>query len=133
MILSNREIVWTPNIGVGSLGIALDKTFAEACLAHQLEDMPAFTDAVWKYMDVSSQLKSLSSRTFTMEGSSLLMTGIYPGHDGVWLTLNKPEMSDATKPFMYAGHNEEQVRDRYWLLLAFQAWVAGAMIVLNWK
>lgn len=130
MIFTNRQIVWTPIFIRESLAIALDRGFAEACMAHQEQDMQRFIEGVWSFM---GDTPSVVPSTFLDMYQGILPKGFYAGHDGVWLTLDMGVISSAKRPLTYHGHNEDRhAADRLWLLRAFGAWAAAATTVLDW-
>lgn len=133
MILTNRQIVLMPTLVPRGLGVALDRAFANACLAHTLVDARWFAGAVWRAMGNLS-LITAPSNLLDMQGTSILPKGIYANRDGLWLTLDMDTLAgeDGT-PLQYHGHNAEHLEDRFWLLTAIQAWAIGAMTLLDWK
>jgi len=131
MILTNRQIVWTPVLGPDSLAVALDRTFAEACIAHKHQDMKVFVEGVWKFMGNEPPVEPSN---FLDIYQGLLPKGFYAGHDGLWLTLDHVVSNNAKRPLVYHGHNEDHhVADRWWLLQAFAAWAEAATTVLQWE
>lgn len=131
MILTNRQIVWTPMVGRDSLAIALDRTFADACVAHKLEDQKTFMEGVWRFM---GKKPPVEPSNFLDMYKGLLPKGFYAGHDGLWLTLDMTTMSSTIQPPTYHGHNEDRhAADRLWLLKAFGAWAQAATTILDWK
>lgn len=133
MILTNKQIVWTPTLGRDSLAIALDRTFAKACVAHKHQDMKGFVEGVWRYM---GNKPPVEPSNFLDIYDGILPKGFYAGHDGLWLTLDMPTISSASpiRSLVYHGHNEDRhTSDRLWLLQAFGAWADAAMTVLDWE
>jgi len=129
MICTSRQVVWTPIIGRDSLAVALDRTFAEACIAHKLQDMKSFVEGVWKF----AGNKSPTPSGFLDIYNGVLPKGFYAGNNGLWLTIDITTVSGTRQPFMYHGYNEEMLADRFWLLNVFQAWADVALIILDWK
>ncbi len=131
MIFTSRQIVWTPILAGDGLAVALDQTFAEVCMTHEMNDMPMFIEAVWKLM---GNKPSIKPSNFLDIHKGILPKGFYAGRDGLWLTLDSGTVSSSKRPLIYHGHNEDQyASDRLWLLRAFGAWAEIAVIVLNFE
>ncbi len=129
MLLSERQIVWTPVLGRDSLAIALQRPFATACMAHKVDDIKKFTEGVWRLM---GNKPPVEPSNFLDIHQGILPKGFYAGHDGLWLTMDSPT-AHPTRPLYYHGHNEDRhASDRLWLLRAFAAWAEGAATVMNW-
>ena len=130
MILTSGQVVWTPVIGPSSLSVVLNRAFAEACIAHKLEDLPAFKRGVWKIM---GEQTDMPSNFLDLYGESIFPKGFYAGSNGLWLTVDMATTQRSMRPVTYHGHNEELLVDQWWLLRAFQAWASGAIVMTEWK
>lgn len=132
MILTNKQVVWTPMLGRGSLAVALDRTFAQACVEHKSQDLKILSDRVWSSMNYRPLIEKPSNFLDIYDG--ILPKGFYAGHDGLWLTLETPVSNNVKRPLLYHGHNEDRhSADLLWLLQAFAAWAAAATAALNWE
>lgn len=131
MILTNRQIVWTPIITPNGVAVALDQTFANACNARICEKPAEFTQRIWE-LSVGSSSKLAPSNFLDMHAGSFLLKGIYKGINGTWLTLDEHSLSTG-RPCVYHSHNAESAADSMWLLTAFYVWANGAMCFLEWE
>lgn len=131
MYLTNEQIVWTPILGPDSVAVALQRTFAEACMARQYNGKE-FVEAVWRFM---GNKPPVVPSNFLDLVKGILPKGFYAGHDGIWLTLDQSSLSGPPEcPLMYYGHNENRrAVDRMWLLQAFAAWANAATALLELK
>lgn len=131
MDLSNEQIVWTPILGPDSVAIALKRSFAELCEAHQYDD-EQLSAGVWRFM---GNKPPVTPSNFLDLEQGILPKGFYSGHDGMWLTLSRDTMLGPSKrPLMFYGHNEDRrAVDRLWLLQAFAAWANLATFLLKVK
>lgn len=131
MIYTCHQIVWTPTLRRDSLAIALDRTFAEACMAHKQQSVPRLVEGVWQLM---GNKLPIEPSNFLDIYDGILPKGFYAGHDGLWLTLETPVTNHTKRPLVYHGHNEDHhAADRLWLLQAFAAWATAATTVLDWE
>lgn len=131
MITSSKQIVWTPMFSNGAVAVALDTVFANECKKHPLEqgEGQVLAVQVWRFMGNAGPIIPSNFLDF-QEG--LLLKGIYySSGDGIWLTLDQTESNES--PLLYHSHNaDRRADDRLWLLRAFEAWVYGACVRLNW-
>lgn len=116
----------------GGVAVALDPTFAQACLAHEIDAQmqQTFAQNVWEHMGNKGPM---TPGNFLHFHEGLLLAGIYykPG-EGVWLTIDQSTYNSVF-PVMYYSHNADFLAsDRLWLLHAFGAWAEGACVLLNW-
>jgi len=130
-MLSHRQLLWTPVLGPG-VCIVLDRAFADACVAHKPEDQLLFAQQVWRF---SGGAGHVPSGFLDMHQGSLLPKGIYRGREGLWLTLEMFTLDslNPTTRLVYHSHNADTSFDQLWLMCAFQAWVAGASVLLEWE
>lgn len=133
LILSPRQIVWSPVVLPQGVGAALLPEFAKACSAHALdrETERRITQSAWENMGRKGPFTP--SNFFHFEGT-LLLWGVYFGRNGVWLTLDQSTLTSKVRPVMYNGHNEDSFSDdRLDLIHAFGEWVSSAQALLDWK
>jgi hypothetical protein len=131
MILTCREIVWTPIVTQRGISVALDWKFAQACRAYQWEDKHQFAQAVWEVMNEKPMPPVCRNFLTLYEG--ILPQCFSMGHDGRWLSLDQSAIpNDPSRPFMYEGHNTDLPHDQLWLLRAFCAWHYVAIPAVRW-
>jgi hypothetical protein len=132
MILTDRQIVWTPIVGKESVAVALSRNFAKACMAHTVDDPKQLAEGVWKIM---GKTPPVEPSNFLDLHTGLLPKGFYAGRNGLWLTLDLfGSIEQGTRPLVYHGHNEDvSAWDRLWLLQAFAAWADAATALLEWR
>lgn len=136
IVISSRQIVWTPIITTDSVAVALHPDFARACMAYKFKDdeeAGRIAQAAWRNMGKEGRFTPSNFFDFHPNGG-LLLQGVYYGSDGIWLTLDPGTLSSKLRPIMYHGHNEDRrASDRMFLLHAFGEWVSSAQALLNWK
>lgn len=127
MIFTDRQIVWMPITSRGGVAIALNRSFAEACIAHTSEDMDNFILAVWRYMGERTH----SCRLDIHKG--IFPKGIYAEKSGLWLEMDTGTIAGSTRVITYHSHNADLTADQFFLIRSFQAWADAAMAALDWK
>ena len=132
MILTSGQVVWTPILGKDSLAIALNRTFAEACLLYTPDDVSYLAKRIWSTIDGAPG--HMPSNFLDIYNGFLPRCIYLDGGKGLWLEIDVTTLNSSIRPPTYNGHNEELLlHDRYMLMSAFAAWANAAMILMDWK
>ncbi len=124
-----EKIIWTPCLyGKSDFKIYLDKNFAKEMIQSKI---PIERQTNMNKL-ANEELKRLETNwlnPYNFYEDSCLITQIYIGQDGVWLSTNRQVIDNLLKeekffePIEYNSHNTDTTKQAYVLIKLFNKWI----------